>query len=726
MKQTTIGSLFRSAVRGISMIAMTAIAANATYGDDPYIEGDGTSGISTGYRMKGTSRLEVDFALAEQTEQARIFGDDAGHETSLKTILYVSGGASHFAMTIDNGTSSITRWKAGTDTVRHTAVIDLPNDKVQLFTGDTVVLDTTTGVSGGFAGKEANMPLPLFGRWGNAQATTFANMARVRIYGVKIYESGVPVHDFVPCLKDGVACFKDLVNGGFIIGENADAFTAGGDVPTFADDAYVSTAANADGGKLYFDTGYKTTDKSAVAIDCALTVNRNLGSTVWRLFQEGSGNIFDFNLNGNHGLRFQANGTYKNDFTTAFKETLYDDKDVRRTFYLDNQGQAAVVTSGYTNQLVSFTNPATISHSQTLKLASNWANNSDFAAIKIYGCKIWEGGALVRDFAPYVNNGTPGLRDNLTGAFIAASRGSGDSTSALACGGAIAEDAYLQSAGSANISTGYKMNGSSRLEVDFSLISTAMQQRLFGTDSGENFKTYLYIDGQSHYSMVTPFGQIYTTHTADTIRHTGIIDVNHGWAGLVTGCTTNWSKMTTTSYAGQGADNALPLFGRGGAYATERIYSVRIYESDALAHEFIPYGRGAVTGLYDTVTGDIISNGSSFSFGGRGQDHGQLKAYIKPGYAAELGHSETTTLVAYAPGATSYRWLMDGESMEGGSDGTLEVFWTRGGTAGPGGSKTHVYQAIAIYGDFYGVTRESEPVAAAIRCRPLGTAITLK
>ena len=480
------------------------------------------------------------------------------------------------------------------------------------------------------------------------------------------------------------------------------------------------------GGKLYFDTGYKTTDKSAVAIDCALTVNRNLGSSVWRLFQEGSGNIFDFNLNGNNGLRYQVAGTYKNDFTTAFKETLYDDKDVRRTFYLDNSGQAAVVTSGYTNQLVSFTQSTTISHSQTLRLASNWANNSDFAAIKIYGCKIWEDGALVRDFAPYVNNGTPGLRDNITGAFVAASRGSGDTTSALAYGGAIVDDAYIQSAGTANISTGYKINGSSRLEVDFSLISTATQQRLFGTDSGETFKTYLYIDGSSNYSMLSPWGQTYTTHKADTIRHTAIIDVNHGWSGLVTGCTTNWSKTTTTSYAGQEADKELPLFGRGGAYATERIYSVRIYESDALVHEFIPYGRGAVTGLYDTVTGEIISNGSSFTFGGAGQDHGQLKAYVKPGYKDRIDYGETTQLTAYAPGATSYRWLMDGQPIAGGTDGVLAVEWARVGTKTEQGYR-HTYQAIAVFNDFYGINRESEPTeASTVTSVPRGIAILIK
>ncbi|MBQ6923884.1 MAG: hypothetical protein IJQ73_04515 [Kiritimatiellae bacterium] len=691
--------------------------------DAPYIESDGRSGISTGYRMKGTSRVEVDFSVPNVDDpnewtQCKVLGTDtASIEPNLAITLYLTYNANNqnkfFAIRAKTSDANESiKYKLGVDTDRHTAIVDLLEDKVFFITDGT-----TNSLVGGnpsfdrdFSNAEAVLPLSLFGRFANAYATTFANQTKSRIYGVRIFENGIPVHNFVPCLKEGVACFKDLVNGGFIIGENASAFTAGGDVPTFADDAYVSTAANADGGKLYFNTGYKTTDKSAVAIDCALTVNRNLGGSIWRLFQEGSANIFDFNLNGNAGLRYQVAGTYKNDFTTAFKETLYDDKDVRRAFYLDNRGQAAVVTSGHTNQLATFTQSATISHTQTLKLASNWANNSDFAAIKIYGCKIWEDGALVRDFTPYVNNGTPGLRDTITGAFIAASRNSSDTTSELAYGGTIVEDAYIQSAGTANMSTDYKMNGSSRLEVDFSLISTATQQRLFGTDSGETFKTYLYIDGSSNYSMLSPWGQTYTTHKADTIRHTAIIDVNHGWSGLVTGCTTNWSKTTTTSYVGQEADKALPLFGRGSAYATERIYSVRIYESDALVHEFIPYGRDGVAGFYDTVTGDIISNGSSFTFGGRGQDHGQLKSYVSPVHAEAIGFGKTTTLTAYAPGATSYRWLTDGEPVAGGADGNFEVTWANGGVRAESGY-VHTYQAIAVFDDFHGATRESEPSA---------------
>lgn len=728
--ETTRGSSsFRSHFatgRNIALATFATVAAAfqpMARADDPYIEGNGTSGISTGYRMKGASRLEVDFALTEQTVQARVFGDDAGHETALKTVLYVSGGASHFAITTGNGTGTATRWKAGTDTSRHTVVVDLLNDRVGLLTDGASDLDNTTGVSGGFAGVQATMPLPLFGRWGNAYANAFANCAKARIYGVKIYENDVLVRDFVPCLKDGVACFKDLVGGGFIVGEDTSAFTAGGDVPTFDDDAYVSTAANADGGKLYFDTGYKTTDKSAVALDCALTVNTNLAGSIWHLFQEGSSSIFSFNLNGNHGLRYQAAGTYKTDFTAAFKDTLYDDKDVRRTFLLDNSGAAAVVTSGHTNQLVTFTQASTISHSQTLKLAANWAGNGNFAAVKIYGCKIWENGVLARDLAPCVLNGTPGLRDRITGAFITASRSSGDTTSALAYGGAIGgeQDAYLESDGTAGLDTGYKMKGTSRLEMDFALTTTdgCAQWRVFGSDTQEtSLKTYLYIDSSLHWAMREKPLNKYTTDTADTKRHTAVLDLYKGKVCFTTGDSTNWSGAASSPYDYSTlpeASKTLPLLGRysGDGYALvpkARVYSVRIYEEDALVHDFLPYSRGGVVGLYDTVTGGIVLNGSSFTFAGMGQDHGRLKAYVSPDHEDSVGYGKTVTLTAYAPGATSYRWLMDGEAVSGGTDGSLTVSWANGGSRTTEGH-LHSYQAIAVYDDFYGVSRESEPSA---------------
>jgi hypothetical protein len=217
----------------------------------------------------------------------------------------------------------------------------------------------------------------------------------------------------------------------------------------------------------------------------------------------------------------------------------------------------------------------------------------------------------------------------------------------------------------------------------------------------------------------------------DAARHTAILDLPNSKMVILTGTTTNAYSYATgpngddrttnagIDFSGREADLPLSLFARfytsTARYANPskvRIYSVRIYESDVLAHEFLPYGVGAVTGLYDTVTGEVVSDGSSFTFGGVGQDHGQLKTYIKPGYSAKLVHRGTTTLTAYAPGATSYKWLMAGQPMSGGTDGVLSAEWARGGTKTDNGY-IHTYQAIAVYDDFYGGTREGAPSASA-------------
>ena len=737
----------------ICAVGLATFAAGLAYGEDPYIESTGTSDsvISTGYRMNGSSRVEVDFALTETSSSATyyIFGSNGGgYEPSLATAMFFD--ATHFKFTVGPA-GQYTAYHSGVDTDRHTTIIDLPEDRIVFMTGGVTNaftngrLATSSGLD--FTGKEAALPLSLFARFYNSAATKFANTSKVRIYGVKIYENGVLVRNFTPCRRDGVACFKDLVGGGFIVGENVAAFTAGGDnVPTYDDDGYVSTKANENGGYLYFDTGYIVTRKTAVALDCALTENCepttsiSLNGYLFSSYPRFGFNFMKYVNASNRGLRYDNRfGGFDNNssnFSAAFPEPV-DDKDVRRTFFIDNFNcVAGVVTSGFTNQTVTCESSSNASSSDvTLKL-SGYFNDTQLlhAPLKIYGCKIWEEGVLVKDFVPYLMNGVPGLRDSVSGAFITGSRYSGDTTSTLEYGGAIKgeQDAYLESNGTTGLNTGYKMNGNSRLEVDFALTetSTSATYYIFGSNGGgyePSLATAMFFDATHFKFTVGPAGQSTAYHLGvDTDRHTTIIDLPEDRIVFMTGGVTNAftnGRLATWSgidFTGMEATLPLTLFARlyGSSYANmskARIYSVRIYESGTLAHEFLPYGGGAVTGLYDTVTGDVISNGQSFTFGGAGHDHGSLKACIKSGYSTKLAHKgsgSTTILSAYAPGATSYRWLMDGQPIAGGTDGVLSVEWARGGTKTDDGY-VHVYQAIAVYDDFYGVTRDGEPSASA-------------
>ena len=512
--------------------AFVALAVNA---EDPYIESLGTSGISTGYRMKGgISRVEVDFQLTTTTGAAqwRIFGDDAA-EAKLQTFLYITGSGSGDSFKFCNRpytSYNDCQWVAVPDTDRHLAVTDLKNKQNRLspFPTNATSSDGKVEVKSfayDFAGLTANLPLSIFGRYTNTCAATFQSCAKVKIYGVKIYEnydessadnSANLIHNFVPCLKDGeTPCFKDLVGGGFIVGENPAAFVASDNAPTYQDNGYVSTAANADGGKLYIDTGYTLTSDTAVEVDCAMTGNimEAADNTMWYVFDGTRTTRFQFNFCKTVAaglLRYSAAGNdFKNNlYSTAVFPAPTAEKDfryLRRKYVLDNyNGSASVITSGFTNRTVTFTKSADYSGANTIKIASYIGGANYNAPLKIYGCRIFEAGELVRDFVPYVKNGVPGLRCSKTGTFVPG-KDANNGGNLLTYGGTIAgeQDSYIESDGTTGMNTGYKMKGVSRVEMDFQLVTTnaSAQWRLYGTTDATtlepNFITALYLSGQA-------------------------------------------------------------------------------------------------------------------------------------------------------------------------------------------------------------------------------------
>ena len=88
--------------------------------------------------------------------------------------------------------------------------------------------------------------------------------------------------------------------------------------------------------------------------------------------------------------------------------------------------------------------------------------------------------------------------------------------------------------------------------------------------------------------------------------------------------------------------------------------------------------------------------------------------------ATKVSARKTVTLTASAPGATSYRWLKNGEPIEGGTGGTLTVNWRM-----PKNNPIDTYQAVAVY-LIGGLTEESDASAEmTVENRPMGTVISL-
>ena len=195
------------------LVVGAVCAAVAGMAEDAWLRSGDSQYVNTGYFMKQASRIEVDFQFTAVPTGNLLFGAwDAG--AKLSSGCWVSGGTFQFLLN-DNGYASYgTGIKA--DIARHVAVIDVPTkgfwfaktDGTKEFTG-TIAANKTLNE------PVAMWPVVLFGAANDAsgQGKQPNNM---RIYGVKIYENDVLVHDYRPCIKIDEPCFRDHVGGGFI------------------------------------------------------------------------------------------------------------------------------------------------------------------------------------------------------------------------------------------------------------------------------------------------------------------------------------------------------------------------------------------------------------------------------------------------------------------------------------------------------------------------------
>ena len=381
-----------------------------------YIESDGTTGISTGYKLKSTTRIEVDFALTEIGQaKARVFGADYSHSAlGLSGSLFIHSNASHWQIHVGDGTKYKDHYvKSGStlftnDTNRYVAEIDYPNRKIHLLTNG-VPINATDGFDSSVSipsGAECKKPVALFAHQ-NADGI-FTNAAKARIYGVKIYEDGALVHDFRPFVSSGVPGFRDAKTSTFICNEGAPdgAFTAVGASTTDAS-PYVETL-RAD--SRFIDTGYMVTGNTKVAIDYAPAEERTAGDT-WYLFCAKDTHNYAAYIN-DRGFGFINSASWKMDVGANVGA---DNVNVRRTAILDNpESLGVIVTKGVTNATCTTATGGPFNR-LTLKLATQQNAAANFASIRIYGCKVWEKEngeyVLKRDYVPAVENGVAGLRD---------------------------------------------------------------------------------------------------------------------------------------------------------------------------------------------------------------------------------------------------------------------------------------------------------------------------
>ena len=723
-----------------------------TIEDDPWIalpDNNQTNGwqfVDTSYRPTPNTRFEVDYALYENYGDVQSGNGDwyvvCGYSSAAPNsgttaysvyALYYNKAGMGWCNGGDNWLNAGTPFPKPVDDkdVRRTAVLDSPNKTFAVVTaGFTNYTATCSGIRD-FPDATVKIGAVYHGKsW----------FCPLKIYGCRIYEDGALVRDLRPCVQGGNAGLKDAVNGEFMA---CGTRTYGGTIPHEQGDGYIeSTTRN-----ISIDTGYYPNSNTCVWVDWAFTSRDN--------FTSSGGQHFVYEIN-NDGLlsRIYGNGTDKADTHyswTYSKPAIWTDTgivivtNVRHQAYIDSFGDKVVFMNGScTNYATTMSahgmaNHVEVGNKTTLKLFSNASSSANFALMRLYGFKIWEAGTLVRDYIPYIQNGAAGLYDRVNGTFVTAGR------HALTYGGNIesdggAMDAYIESDGTQGIDTEYLMRGSeSRVEADFAFTDTDKvgnnyQQRAFGQDSGGGMLTAFYITGSGTFNF--GFGNTFINNhgpqvTADVRRHRAVIDGYHNRLHYITGSVTNNSYDISGDAHSNVATWPMGIFATPNNQtattwrnpAKMKLFSFRIYEKDELKHEYLPYKKGNVIGLYDTVDKvvktDARNAATPFKINGKGVD-GAERWIVTPQSARLSKRAGETTLSANAAGAVSYRWTRNGEAITGGEDGDLTVEWEKAKTG-----TVETYVVVPIY-DICGNTSEGAPLTATVEHLSVGTLLLFR
>ena len=417
--------------------------------DDPYVAMPGNNvytnaeitalpqpGVSmffqTGYSMKATDRIELDFApLTPRWSSDNPY--HAGQPTSPTLYFLLARDGSTFAQIYAHGTAGVIRAKVGTgDNGDFGSLTDAYNVRRTFsLTGNTVTMVTagyTNYVHEMAAGKgllaDMTNPFMLGAHYYNNDANSQKLFAPMKIYGFRVYDpadSATPSHDFRPVVTNGVPGLVDVLANPptpkfptvYLGGDRTNVVCeAGGDFGGGdSSEAYLEFDGNsnaANGG--YIATGYSVTPNSCIDIDFSLWNTRNIAESdnAGRqrfLNQQASGSVLVI-LNiaaGTYRYYFENSGTS----VTRVNTGIAIDNG-RKQFRFDCAGGSVDVscngTSLYSASGITFTQTGT---------AGKLNVGDRYACMRLYGLKISEkqGGEMVtvRDFMPYVTNGVAGL-----------------------------------------------------------------------------------------------------------------------------------------------------------------------------------------------------------------------------------------------------------------------------------------------------------------------------
>ena len=326
------------------LVAVGAVLVSASvWADDPYIQSVNNNLIVTDYFINGKTKIEIDFQMSvlgtAPTYQMRLFGQSNHTDSSGAVdsncgncaVIYFGDTARNFKVGYGNAFNGV--YLAPCDQVRHTIVYDGPGN-VCTFSTDGVVKGSAKLTAAHNA--TARHPMAIFGESISVDGSICDAWAFMRLYGMKVYEDGELVRNYIPAKKDGVVGVWDTVNEKFLgsqirKGNTGEDFRAVGDVYEVPGDPYlesdgttgINTGVYAQPG-LKVEVDYQFTDASDPTPDGGADKKKHYQQRIVAVDNNGSYPRLSAYINGSGYIALTTGNTWLNSNHKEIKADLQD------------------------------------------------------------------------------------------------------------------------------------------------------------------------------------------------------------------------------------------------------------------------------------------------------------------------------------------------------------------------------------------------------------------
>lgn len=366
------------------------------YTELTYIQSSGTQYIDTGIKPNQNTRVIIDLKILDtQTSE--------GHICSVSE-------SSYYSLLFDPTDEKWYQTRYGSSILQMFPATLNSRDRVLIDKNKRYTTIGTTVIDSGFYEFQLNNTLPLLCHKSSSGALSLFLSAQ--IYSCMIYDGDTLVRNFIPARfeEEESLGLYDTVNGQFYLNAGTGSFTTGDVEPGLLPDGYTQKEYIQSSGTQYIDTLFKPNQNTRVVCDFELLESGKAYGVFGARIGYGntSYDLFAFGMNAETSFQDDY-GTSNNAHTNSQTNILYHaDK---------NKNVTSLGNVSYTFSMSTFQLNYTM---YLFGVNTSGSPNNQLGSLRIYSCKIYDNGTLIRDFVPCINpSGTVGLYDVAGKAFYA-------------------------------------------------------------------------------------------------------------------------------------------------------------------------------------------------------------------------------------------------------------------------------------------------------------------